>query len=160
MTRTSMSALTALVLLLAGATPAGAAIQRSGGTTSFSFAATNPCNGETGTLSGTETVSTLVDDTANHSLYESTALTDETFTPDNPAEPAAGGHAAAHTSFLDNHGGGDPFTGTDVYTEVRTSVFHAPGATVVIHNTVHVTVVDGGTLVVSFDRPVLVCEGL
>ena len=53
-----------------------------------------------------------------------------------------------------------PFSGTDVYTEVSTTVFHAPGAALVIHNIVHVTVVDGGTLVVSFDRPVLVCEGL
>jgi hypothetical protein len=160
MTRTSMSALAALVLLLAGAAPAGAAVQRSGGTTSFSFAVTNPCNGETGTLAGTETVSTLVDDTANHSLYESTARTSETFTPDDPASPTASGYAAGHTSFLDNHAGGAPFSGTDVFTEVSTSVFHAAGATLVIHNTVHVTVVDGGTLVVSFDRPVLVCEGL
>jgi hypothetical protein len=30
---------------------------------------------------------------------------------------------------------------------------------VVIHNTPHVTVT-GGTLVVSFNRPVLVCQGL
>jgi hypothetical protein len=160
MRRTSMSALAALVVMLAGATQAGAAIQRSEGTTSFSFAQTNPCNGETGTLSGTETVSTLIDDTAQHSLYESTALTVETFTPDNPAEPTATGHGAGHTSFLDNNAGGAPFSGTDVYTEVSTSVFHAAGATLVSHNTVHVTVVDGGTLVVLFDRPVLVCEGL
>jgi len=160
MRRTSMPALAALVVLLAGATQAGAAVQRSGGTTSFSFAQTNPCNGETGTLAGTETVSTLVDDTANHSLYESTTQTTETFTPDNPAEPTATGHAAGHVSFLDNNAGGPPFSGTDVYTEVSTSVFHAAGATVVSHNTVHVTVVDGGTLVVLFDRPVLVCEGL
>ena len=160
MTRTSMSALAALTLLLAGATPAGAAVQRSGGTTSFSFAATNPCNGEPGTIAGTETVSTLVDDTANHSLYESTTRIDETFTPDNPAEPIASGVGAGHTSFLDNHAGGAPFSGTDVYTEVSTTVFHAPGAALVSRNAVHVTVVDGGTLVVSFDRPVLVCEGL
>jgi hypothetical protein len=160
MKRTSISALAALVVLLAGATPAGAAVQRSGGTTSFSFSVTNPCNGETGALSGTETVSTLVDDTAQHSLYESTALTVETFTPDNPAEPTATGHGAGHVSFLDNNAGGAPFSGTDVYTEVSTSVFHAAGTTVVSHNTVHVTVVDGGTLVVLFDRPVLVCEGL
>jgi hypothetical protein len=160
MRRTSMSALAALVVLLAGATQAGAAVQRSGGTTSFSFAQTNPCNAETGTLSGTETVSTLVDDTTQHSLYESTALTVETFTPDNPAEPTASGHGAGHTSFLDNNAGGAPFSGTDVFTDVLTTVFHAPGATLVIHNSAHVTVVDGGTLVVSFNRPLLVCEGL
>ena len=154
-----MSGLAAFVLLLAGATSAGAAGPPSVGTTSFSFAATNPCNGEPGTLAGTETVSTLAADTANHSLYESTALTDETFTPDDPAEPAASGHAAGHTSFLDNHAGGPPFSGTDVFTDVSTSIFHAPGATLVIHNTAHVTVVNGGTLVVSFNRPVVVCEG-
>jgi hypothetical protein len=156
----TLSALTALGLLLVGATQAGAAVQRSDGTTSFSFAQTNPCNGETGTLSGTETVSTLVDDTAQHSLYESTALTVETFTPDNPAEPTATGHGAGHVSFLDNNAGGAPFSGTDVSTDVSTSVFHAAGATLVAHDTVHVTVVDGGTLVVLFNRPVLVCEGL
>jgi hypothetical protein len=160
MRRTSMPALTALILLLAGATPAGAAVQRSGGTFPFSFSVTNPCNGETGTLAGTDTVSTLVDDTANHSLYEGTTQTTETFTPDNPAEPTASGYGAGHVSFTDNHAGGPPFSGTDVYTDVSTSVFHAPGATVVIHNTAHVTVVNGGTLVVSFNRPVLVCEGL
>ena len=160
MRRTSMSALTALVVLLAGATTAGAAVQRSSETTSFSFAQTNPCNGETGTLSGTETVRTLIDNTAQHSLYESTALTVETFTPDNPAEPTATGHAAGHTSFLDNHAGGAPFSGTDIFTDVSTSVFHAPGATLVIHNTAHVTVVNGGTLVVSFYRPVVMCNGL
>jgi hypothetical protein len=158
--RTSMTALTALVLFLVGATQAGAAVQRSGGMFPFSFPVTNPCNGGTGTLTGTDTVSTLVDDTANHSLYESTTRTDETFTPDNPAEPTASGHGAGHTSFLDNHASGPPLSGTDVYTEVSTNVFHAPGTTVVIHNTVHVTVVDGGTLVVSFNRPVLVCAGL
>jgi hypothetical protein len=154
-----MSALVALIPLIAVASPAGAAIQRSGATTSFSFAATNPCNGETGMLSGTETVSTLVDDTTNHSLYESTAQIDETFVPDNPAEPAASGHGTSHTSFLDNHGGGLPFSGTDEFTDVSTTVFHAPGATLVVHNTAHVTVVDGGTLVVTFNRPVVVCEG-
>jgi hypothetical protein len=156
----TLAALTALVLLLVGATQAGAAVQRSDGMFPFSFPVTNPCNGETGTLAGTDTVSTLVDDTANHSLYESTTRTDETFTPDNPAEPIASGHGASHTSFVDNHAAGPPFSGTDVYTDVSTSVFHAAGATLVIHNSAHVTVVDGGTLVVSFNRPVLVCEGL
>jgi hypothetical protein len=154
-----MSVLAAFVLLLAGATAAGAAGPPSVETTSFSLAATNPCNGEPGTLAGTETVSTLVADTTNHSLYESTARTDETFAPDNPTEPTASGHAAGHTSVLDNHAGGPPFSGTDVFTDVSTSVLHAPGATVVIHNTAHVTVT-GGTLVVSFNRPVLVCQGL
>jgi hypothetical protein len=46
-----------------------------------------------------------------------------------------------------------------VHTEVTMDVFHAPGLTVVIHNTSHFTAVDGGTLVVTFDRPVLVCQG-
>jgi hypothetical protein len=154
-----MAGLAAFVLLLAGATSAGAAGPPSVETTSFSFAATNPCNGEPGTLAGTETVSTLVADTANHSSYESTARTDETFTPDDPTEPVASGHATAHTSFLDNHGGGAPFSGTDVFTDVSTIVFHAPGTTLVIHNIAHVTVVDGGTLVVSFFRPTLMCVG-
>lgn len=149
-----LASLTALVLLL-GATQAGASVQRS--VSPFSFAATNPCNGATGTLSGTDTASTLVDDTHNHFLYESTVRTDETFTPDDPAEPPAVGHGTNHVTFVDNHVGDSPFSGTAVYIDVSTSVFHAPGVTAVIRNTVHTTVVDG-TLVVSIDRPVLVCR--
>ena len=155
----ALAALTALVLSLVGATQAGATVQRSGGVVPFTGAVTNPCNGEPGTLSGTDTVSTLVNVTPDHSLYDSTARTDETFTPDNPAEPSAGGHGTAHVTFVDNHAGGPPFSGTAAYVDVSTNVFHAPGMTVVIHNTVHTTVVDG-SLIVSVDRPVLVCQGL
>jgi hypothetical protein len=157
MQRTSLAALTALVLVLAGATQAGATVQRS--VMPFSFAVTSPCNGETGTLSGTETASTLVTATDNHFLYESTIQVDETFTADNPAEPSASGHGTFHVTFAANHPDGDQLIGATVYSEVQTDVFHAPGVTVVVHHTVHTTVVDG-KLIVSIDRPVLVCQGL
>jgi hypothetical protein len=153
------AALAALIVLLVGVAQAGATVQRFEGTFPFSFPVTNPCNGDTGTLSGTDTVRTVVNDTPNHFLFQSTTQTDETFTPDNPAAPGASGHGAAHDTFVDNHAGGPPFSGTTVSTDVSADVFHAPGITVVIHNTAHVTIV-GGTLVVSFDRPVLVCQGL
>ena len=158
MSRACIPAITALVVLLVGATSAGAAVQRSGEVLPFSYPATNPCNGATGMLTGTETVSTLVDETANHFLYESTAWTTETFTPDDPTEPTASGHAVGHVSFVDNHARPSPFA-TDLYTDVSTSIFHAPGETLVIRNTVHVTVA-GGALIVSLDRPVLLCTGL
>ena len=155
----SAFAATAMIAAFAGApATAGASVERSGGVFPFSFAVTNPCNGEPGTLSGADTVSTFIDDTPNHFLYENTTQTAETFTPDDATEPSAGGHGTSHTSFVDNHAGGAPFSGTTVVTDVSTSVFHAPGATVVIHNVAHVTVA-GGTLVVSINRPVLVCQG-
>jgi hypothetical protein len=157
MKRTSLAALAALVLLLLGAAEAGASVQRS--ISPFSFAATGPCNGETGTLSGIETAGTLVSATDNHFLYESTIRTDETFTADDPAEPSASGHGTFHVTFVANAAGDDPSSGTTVYTELQSDVFHAPGVTVVVKHTVHTTVVDG-KLIVSIDRPVLVCRGL
>jgi hypothetical protein len=73
--------------------------------------------------------------------------------------PLRPGHGISHDTFVDNHAGGPAFNGTTVGTQVSANVFHAPGITVVIHNTSHITIVDG-TLVVSFDRPVLVSQGL
>jgi hypothetical protein len=153
-----LAAVTPLIVLLVGAAHASASPQATQ-TFPFSFPVTNPCNGETGTLSGTQTVSTVFQDTPNHHLSLFKARTDETYTPDNPASLSASGHGIVNESFVDNHPGGPPFSGTTVHTEVTMDVFHAPGATVVIHNTSHFTIVDGGTLVVTFDRPVLVCRG-
>jgi hypothetical protein len=157
MQRTSLAALTALALLLVGAAPAGAAVQRSVST--FSVPVTSSCDSTTGTLSGTETATTVFDVTDEHLLFQGSARVDETFTPDAPGEPVASGHGTFHFTFVANDAGGDPFTGTAVYTEVQTDVFHASGETAVIHHVVHTSVVDG-TLVVSIDRAVVVCQGL
>ena len=153
-----LAAVTPLIVLLVGAAQAGASPPATQ-TFSFSEPVINPCNGETGTLSGTQTFFTVFRDTPNHHLSLFKAQTDETYTPDNPASPSAIGHGIVTESFVDNHPGGPPFSGTTVHTEVSVDVFHAPGVTVVIHNTSHFTIVDGGTLVVTFDRPVLVCQG-
>jgi hypothetical protein len=152
---TALAALAALVLLLVGAAQAGATVQHS--VTPFSSAAIDPCSGETGTLSGTETATTLFSVTDNQFLYESTIRTDLTFTPDNPALASASGHGIDHVSFVNNHPDGPFLSGTAVYTETSTNVFHAGGGTVVVHITIHTTVADG-RLIVSVGRPVFVCQ--
>jgi hypothetical protein len=153
-----LAALTPLIVLLVGAAHASAAppdVQ----TFPFSFPVNNPCTGEPGTLSGTQTVSLIFQDMPNHHLSRFKAQTDETFTPDDPASPTFSGHGIETETFVDNHPGGPPFSGTTVHTDVTMNVFHAPGSTVVIKETSHLTIVDGGTLVVAFDQPMLVCQG-
>jgi hypothetical protein len=150
-------AVTPLIVLLVGAAQAGAAVERT--SSSFSEPVVNPCNGEPGTLSGTRTATIQVKDTPDQFLFQGTFQTDETFTPDNPASPVATGHGVSHDTFIDNHAGGPPFSGTTVITHASTDVFFASGAHVVIHDTAH-TVLTTGTPVVDFDRPVLVCKGV
>jgi hypothetical protein len=153
-----LAAVTPLIVLLAGAAQAIASPPETQ-TFPFSFAVTNPCNGETGTLSGTMTTTILVKDTPDQFLFQGTTHTDETFAPDNPASLTATGHGVSHDTFIDNHAGGPPFSGTTVITYVSTDVFFASGAHVVIHDTAH-TVLTAGTPVVDFDRPALVCKGV
>jgi hypothetical protein len=152
-----LAAVTPLIVLLVGAAQAGAAVER----TPFSFSepVINPCNGETGTLSATGTMTLVTRDTSNQTLFQLTTQTDEAFAPDNPASPSATGHGVSHDTFIDNHVGGPPLGGTNIGTHISTDVFFASGAHVVIHETAVLVFVDG-TSVVSFDRPVLVCTGV
>jgi len=152
-----LAAVTPLILLV-GAAQASAAPPVTQ-TSPFSFPVTNPCNGETGTLSGTATTTTLVKNTPDQFLFQQLTQTDEAFTPDNPASLGATGHGVSHDTFIDNHAGGPPFSGTTVITHTSTDVFFASGVHVVIHDTAH-TVLREDVPVVDFDRPLLVCKGV
>jgi hypothetical protein len=151
-----LAAVTPLIVLLVAA-QAGAAVER----TPFSFSepVVNPCNGEPGTLSATGTMTLVRRDDPNRTLFQLTTQTDEAFTPDNPASLSATGHGVSHDTFIDNHVGGPPLSGTNIGTHISTDVFFASGAHVVIHDTAVLVFVDGAP-VVSFDRPVLVCKGV
>jgi hypothetical protein len=153
-----LAAVTPLTVLLVGAAQASAAPPVTQ-TFPFSEPVTNPCNGETGTLSGTMTTTTLVKNTPDQFLFQQLIQTDEAFTPDNPASLSATGHGVSHLTFIDNHAGGDAFSGTTVVTNTSTDVFSASGAHVVIHDTAHTTLRED-VPVVDFDRPVLVCKGV
>ena len=153
-----LAAATPLIVLLIGAAQASASPPERQ-TFPFSFPVANPCNGEPGTLSGTRTTIIHVKDTPDQFLFQGTTQTDETFTPDNPASLSATGHGVSHDTFIDNHAGGPPFSGTTVITHTSTDVFFASGLHVVIHDTAH-TVLTVGSPVVDFDRPVLVCKGV
>ena len=152
-----LAAVTPLILLV-GAAQASAAPPVTQ-TSPFSFPVTNPCNGETGTLSGTATTTTLVKNTPDQFLFQQLTQTDDAFTPDNPASLGATGHGVSHDTFIDNHAGGPPFSGTTVITHTSTDVFFASGVHVVIHDTAH-TVLREDVPVVDFDRPLLVCKGV
>jgi hypothetical protein len=151
----------ALVLLSVVATQAGAAANTDRFTTvtPFSFPVINPCTGDTGTLSGIETQTIHGTDNPAHFLAQGTSHITEQFTPDNPSAPGATGIGVTHFTFVDNHAGGPPFSGITITTNVDTNVFHAPGITVVIHNTSHTTINDG-TAITTVNKPVLVCQGL
>jgi hypothetical protein len=153
-----LAVVTPLIVLLVGAAHASASPPVTQ-TVPFSFPVNNPCNGEPGTLSGTRTSTIQVKDTPDQFLFQGTFQTDETFTPDDPASPVFTGHGVIHQSFIDNHAGGPPFSGTTVITHASTDVFFGSGAHVVIHDTAQ-TVLSTGTPVVDFDRPVLVCVGV
>ena len=133
--RAKEHALSAVTALLVGAGPAAAAVERT--QEWFSQAVVNPCNGETGTLSGTRTLTRMVRETSGQFLFQLTTQTDETFTPDDPASPSATGHGTNYDTFIDNHAGGPPFSGTTVITHVSTDIFFASGVHVVIHDTAH-----------------------
>ena len=146
-------------LVWTGEAAAAASTTRFESTTPFSFAVVNPCNGDTGTLSGAMNAVTQITDSPEHFLAQTTTLTDETFTADDPNAPSASGHGVAHSSFIDNHAGGPPFSGMTLVTDTNVDVFHAPGITVVIHATFHQTI-NNGTVITTVDKPVLVCHGV
>jgi len=120
----------------------------------FSDPGTNPCNGETGTLTAVAANEVFhVTFFSNSDEFWVTG-TDEgtvTFTPDDPSGVSASGHFAAWFGESANQRN-DVQHDTDTFHLVGTD-----GSKLVAHDTDHVSTNANGVVTVSFSKPRLTC---
>jgi len=158
------ASLAAAVALLA----AGAALGAAGGrgtvtitqhdhdVTLFSDAVTNPCTGETGTLTAVaanEVFHVTFFTTSDEFWVTGTDEGTATFTPDNPGGVSASGHFAAWFGESLNEK-------NDVQHDTfNLTLTNTDGSHVIVHETSHLSTNAAGVVTVNFDKMSVSCAG-